>query len=156
MENKNPGQDLSTYFPSLKEVLEKGKTSEWQKPNSSFCCGAVYWWHGWRQRWCGDQKVFVRRLICSLCKKGMTFRPKELWPRFQITSSEIIEACQKRIDHQQWILGFSHSRIRWWVRVAKKLISLFKNLLSGIQQMFFKFSKRSPLSRYWLTHPTVP
>ena len=156
MENSNPGGDLSTSFPSLEEVLEKGKACEWQKPAGSFCCGAVYWWHGWRERWYGDRQIVVRRMICSSCKKTITVRPKELWPRFQVSSSRIIEACQKRIVHRHGMAGYSHSRIRWWVRVARKLIRLFKDLLSGIRQMFSRFPLKAPLSRFWLTHPTVP
>lgn len=156
MENKNPGGDLSTSLPSLEEVLEKGKACEWQKPDSSACCGVVSWWHGWRERWCGDQKVAVRRLICSSCKKGMTIRPKGLWPRFQIPSSQIIQACEERIGHHRWVAGYSHSRIRWWVRVARRLIALFGDLVSGIRQMLSRFLLQAPLSRFWLTHRTVP
>lgn len=153
---KNFCGDPSTCFPSLEEVLEKGKACEWKKPDSSFCCGVVYWWHGWRERWCGDRRIIVRRLICSSCKKTMTLHPKELWPRFQVTSNQIIEACRKRIDHRQWVAGYSHSRIRWWVRVARRLLSVFKDLIKAVSQMFLKCPQRSPLSRYWLTHPTVP
>jgi hypothetical protein len=152
---KNPGGDLSTCFPSLKEVLEKGKACEWQKPVSSSCCGKVYWWHGWRERWYGNQKIWVRRLICSFCKKGRTFHPKELWPRFQAASNEIIEACEARINHNQWVAGYSRHRIRWWVRVAHKIILTFKDLLSGIEKIFSRFPLRAPLSRRWLTHPPV-
>ena len=146
--------DPSTCFPSLKEVLEKGKDCKWRKPDSSICCGAAYWWHGWRVRWYGNREIFVRRLICSSCKKTATIRPRELWPRFQASSSQIVEACQKRIGHQQWVDGYSHSRIRWWVRVARKLIELFGDLFFGIREMLSRFS-RPPLSRFWLTHQTV-
>lgn len=156
MENNNPGGDLSTSFPSLEEVLEKGKACEWRRPGSSSCCGAVYWWHGWRERWCGQRRVVVRRLICSSCKKGTTIRPKELWPRFQASSFQIILACEERIRHRKLVAGYSRHRIRWWVRVARKLIDLFGDLVSGIRQMLSRFPPRSPLSRFWLTHQTVP
>lgn len=153
---KNFCGDSSTCFPPLEEVLEKGKACDWQKPASSLCCGAVCWWHGWRQRWYGNRKVVVRRMICSSCKKTTTLRPKELWPRFQASSSQMIEACRMRIEHRQWAAGYSHSRIRWWVRAARKLLSVFKNLMKAVSQMFSKYPRKPPLSRYWLTHPTVP
>lgn len=153
---KNFCGDLSTYFPSLKEILEKGKGCEWWKPASSSCCGATCWWNGWRERWWDNQRVWVRRLICSSCKKGMTIGPRELWPRFQASSSQLIEACQQRIDQKQWVAGYSHSRIRWWVRVARKLIALFGDLLSGIRDMLSRFPLRAPFSRCWLTHQPVP
>lgn len=155
MENNNPGGDLSTFFPSLEEVLEKGKTYEWKKPDSSSCCGAVYWWHGWRERWWGHRKVVVRRLICSACKKGTTLRPKELWPRFQASSSQIIEAYEARIQHKRWVTGYSCCRIRWWVRVAGKLILAFKDLTTALFALLKNFPHRAPLSRFWLTHPPV-
>lgn len=156
METHNPDQDLSNIFPCLEEVLEKGKACKWEKPASSSCCGVVYWWHGWRERWCGNRQIIVRRMICSSCKQSVTQRPQELWPRFQVPASQMIKACQMRIDDHQWMSGYSHCRIRWWVRVARKLIVLFKNLLSGIDQILFKFPFKAPLSRFWLTHPTVP
>ena len=156
MENNNPGGDLSAYFPSLKEILEKGKGCEWRKPDRSFCCGAVYWWHGWRERWWDNQRVWVRRLICSSCKKGTTIGPGELWRRFQASASRITQACEERIGHQRWVSGYSHSRIRWWVRVARKLLALFGDLVSGIRQMLSRFPLRAPLSRFWLAHQPVP
>jgi hypothetical protein len=40
--------------------------------------------------------------------------------------------------------------------VARKLIDLFGDLVSGIRHMLSRFPFRAPLSRFWLTHQPVP
>ena len=152
MKTRNPRRDFFDYCPSVEEILEKGKTFEWKRPEVSPCCQARFRWHGWRERWWGTCGIFVRRVKCSACKKTFTLRPQELWPRFQATAEEITQACELRITQNQWAPGFSRGRIRWWVRVAQKLLSGFTTLVSAIRKMLEHFPFRAPLSRYWLTH----
>jgi hypothetical protein len=90
------------------------------------------------------------------CKKTATSCAQELWPRFQASSQEILAACRLRIEQCRSTDGFSKSRIRWWVRVARHLLLTFCDLTSGIASLVKKFPDRAPLSRFWLTHPRVP
>lgn len=154
--NFGPQGDLCDVLPSLKEVIEKGKQANWQKPESSLCCGSRVWWHGFRGRWYLEERICIRRVRCSGCGKTQDLRPREMWPRFQVTACQMIGACRLRIEKKEWHKDFQRSRIRWWVRVAQKLIQAFGSLLEGIKTMTQRFFNRAPpLSRVWLTHQTV-
>lgn len=67
----------------------------------------------------------------------------------------MFKACHLRIHGELWYNGFSRQRIRWWVRVAEKMILCFGDLNTAVIKCSKQIDSPVVLSRFWLTHQRV-
>ncbi len=139
----------------LNEVIKKGKSSNWTKPDCCSQCGGRIWWHGFRLRWCGSHQIYVRRFICPECRSSHTLLPSGFWPRFQASIYFLIRSCLMRLKRHRWHPLFKRQRIRWWILSYQRLLTVFNDLKTAIKKCLQQHENRAPLSRWCLTHPRV-
>lgn len=103
---------------SISDIQTQQKEYPWPSPPCCPSCKGRLWGHGFVTRRFNQIKgfLFVKRWICSRCKKVITARPELYWRRFQESITRIFEALHCRILGGRWPPWCPRQRGGHWLK----------------------------------------
>ncbi len=138
----------------LKEIYEKGREYQWEKPKTCSNCNRYkIWGHGFVPAFFDGftDALLIRRYRCPDCNCVIRMRPVKFFSRFQAPIETIRSSISNRFHNGKWLPHISRTRQAHWYRALKRrtLAYLGNCAQMSLDEAFDHFATKgvTPVSR---------